>query len=317
MLNGAASDQIAAADQLAIEFTLGAYAADVVGTADAVSIHRDFIGPDAATTADLVTTATAYVRSAADGIGAEDAVFIDGIETVGETILGGVVTGSAYAYTVSPDGPVSASGGDDCVTAPIGFIIEHGDYLDVVDLPVIEYLFLLASDIVAMLDSDAVVNMDFLRRPQDAVAAVETLLRATDTHRPLQDDIATVDSAGLTRYVDQSDTETLSESTFTEARYERTFSDSALASEGLQLEFTFQIWVENLDPLIATEQLQVEQDLRRVLGDALALTEQAQVSLYASRVVDDQVSLTEDEGEGNVIAGTFNVIAGGDEVIAA
>ena len=68
-----------------------------------------------------------YHRFASEAPSTSDVVFIGNPVVYGETIDGGVVTGSAFAYTVESDGPVDASGSDDCVTPPVGFVVETGD----------------------------------------------------------------------------------------------------------------------------------------------------------------------------------------------
>jgi hypothetical protein len=302
MLSGAASDQIALADQLAVEFTTGAYAADAIGMLDALLVSKDFVGPDAVAATDTARTATAFHRMASDAVAADDAVYLGGAALQGETILGGIVVGSAYAYTVSPDGPVSASGGEDCVTAPIGFIIQHGDYLHVVDLPVIEWLFLVASDAIAAIDG-GVVNMDYSRRAQDALALAESVIRAVDTNRILVDVVSLIDAVGLQRYVELSDAATLGES--------------------LRLESTFQVWIENLEPVSVSDSRALEYQAHRTQDDSASALDQVQISQHAGREMSDQVSLSEstevESGTGgtNVIAGAFNVVAGAFEVVAA
>jgi hypothetical protein len=87
---------------------------------------------------DAARAESVYNRVCSDSVGTEDAPYIGTPMLAAETILGGVVLGAAEARAVTSDGPVGASGGSDCDTNPVGFVVRMGDQIGFRDELVIE-----------------------------------------------------------------------------------------------------------------------------------------------------------------------------------
>jgi len=109
------SDTVDVVDNIEVELTLGAYASDTIDVTDQLKVE------------------VWYAREASDAVGVEDQLLEGDPVLVVHSIDGGATAGPADIHTVSPDGPLTISGEPDCVTAPVGFVVELADTVECTD----------------------------------------------------------------------------------------------------------------------------------------------------------------------------------------
>jgi hypothetical protein len=127
-------DAVAVTDSVLAVRTLGAYASDAIAASDSIAATLESIAPDSVAVTDQLQRSVSFHRTINDSMAVEDAVAIGDGTLVGHGVLDGIVTGSADAYTVDSDGPVSASGGPEWLPPPVGFAVETGDQVELADV---------------------------------------------------------------------------------------------------------------------------------------------------------------------------------------
>lgn len=130
------SDSIQATDSIQAELTLGAYASDTIEITDQITVRLIQGATDSIEVADQLKAEVWYDRKVSDAVESEDRLLEGDPVLVVHSIDGGVTAGPADVHTVSPEGPLSISGGNGCEdeSPPIGFVVRLGDTIEVTDL---------------------------------------------------------------------------------------------------------------------------------------------------------------------------------------